>query len=102
VVGLTSPGGGWAYGSDQKVVSRFSLDSSHYLLPGLDSGTSQKMSTGLILELDLVEAPSPVPSEGTFLGSEDSLELVTKGEMSSSSVAGVESSSCLVFQHLRS
>jgi hypothetical protein len=91
VVGLSTSGGGWAHGSDQKSDSSLSSDLGHYLLPGLDLGTSQKMSTGLILEPDHVKAPSLEPSEGNFLGSEDGLELATRGVMpfSSSSCLGV-------------
>jgi hypothetical protein len=95
VVGLSTFGVGWAHGSGQKSDLGLSLDLVHYSLSGLDSGTGQKMSTGLILEPDLVEVPSLVPSEGNFLGSEDGLELATRGVMPLSSDAGVEPSSCL-------
>ena len=53
------------------------------------------MSMGLILELDFAEALPLVPSKGIFLGSEDGLELATRGVVPLSSVAGVEPSFCL-------
>jgi hypothetical protein len=95
VVGITTSGGHWAHGTDQNSDSGLHSDPSHHLLPGLDTGTSQNMSTGLFLEPDRVEVPSLVSSEGTFLGSEDSLELATRGVTLLSSVADVEPSSCL-------
>ena len=89
VLGLTTFGGGWGLGLDQK------SDSGQCLFLGLDSGLGQKTSLGLILELDLVE-PSPlVPSKGIFLGFEDGLKLATRGVLLLSSVVGVEPSSCL-------
>jgi hypothetical protein len=92
VLGLTTSGGGWAFGSDQKSDSGLVSELGQCSLPGLESGSDQKVSLGLILELDLVETP---PMEGIFLGAEDGLELATRGVVLLSSVVGVEPSSCL-------
>jgi hypothetical protein len=93
VVGLTSAGGGWAHGMDQKSDSALDLDSSSS--PGLGTGTSQNMSIGLFLEPNRVKATSLLSSGGTFLGFEDGLELATRGVTLWSSVTDVEPSSCL-------
>jgi hypothetical protein len=94
VVGLTTSGGGWAHGTDQESSSGLDSDTSLHSLPGLGTGTSQ-MSTGLFLKPDRVKASSLAFSEGTFLGSEDGLESVTRGVTPWLSVADVEPSSCL-------
>ena len=66
VVGLTNSGGGWAHGSDQKSDAGLSSEPGHFLLLGLESGTGQKIPTGLFIEPDLLEVPSLVPSKGTL------------------------------------
>ena len=95
VLGLTTSGGGWAPGLDQKSNSGLASELGQCSLPGLESGLDQKLSLGLILEPNLVKVPPVVPSKGIFLGVKDGLDLATRGVVPLSSVAGVESSLCL-------
>jgi hypothetical protein len=90
VLGLTTSGGGWTPGLEQKSDLGLYSDPGQCLFPGLGSGPGQKTSLGLNLELDLVEASPMVPSKGIFLGSKDGLELATRDVVLLSSVVGVE------------
>ena len=94
MLGLTTSSGGWVPRSDQKSDSGLPSVPGQ-CFPGLDLGPGQKMSLDLLLELDLVEALPLVPPKGIFVGSEDGLELATRGVVPLSSVVGVEPSSCL-------
>jgi hypothetical protein len=82
VLGLSNSSGGWALGSALKSVSGLCA------IPGRDSGSGPNSLMGSYLEPDLGETPPLVLSKGTFMGSEEGIEVP------SSSIVGVVSSSC--------